>query len=800
MQRMQKYVVGSFFAVLCAFFFTSSPVYAAAPTVTFTAPLNRDSDVIPSQKILVTFSQLMDPRTISKEVFFLKNGSTVVPGTLTHPSVYHFTRNLTLGDYGDDVMALQRFLIEGGYLKIRLPSAEFGYQPTRYFGYQTRAALAKWQLEQRVFPAAGYFGPLSRARANAALSYIFTPDVPLDSHTTYTASVTTGAKDAVGAPLAKDFTWTFTTAGSPDIAPFGVTFTTPANEETEVSNIKKVIVTFNKPFDPLTLTRDTFTVAGPGGKPIVGSIANVGLTSVFTSVIPFEPLATYTATITTGAKDLEGAALEHNSTWSFMIGPAADKAAPTFRFLSILNVSARLATNASVSVVFNEPMDPLTINTNTFILSRGAVKILGTVGYVGRTATFTPLSPFTPNTAYTLTITTGAKDLAGNAVAVNSVLSFTTAAVQDAQAPIVSAVEPADRSFGVSSHAQFLATFSEHMDPLTVTTKTFIVKNGAEPVPGTVTYDAVNNIATFFLDGILESGTTYTASITSGAKDLAGNALASDFVWNFTIGNPLVPTTPAPTSLFSVPSRYPTIQAAVNAASDGDTIDVAAGTYDLGSTLNITKSVTIRGADRYSVLLDASGVSGYGIHVHADGVILSGFTLKGPAALVAVSYGIKVEGSNGLTINNVNVQGSGRSEIDLNGVMGATLTNIAVDGQGTPGTGLAMTDSRNITMNGITTNGNNWGGIAVYVKGSAYPGGSDNITIAGVNQFSETTKFYTEIDNNAYQITNIHLQPSDFTYYVSFPSATPTNVYYATQAEAVAAAATSPGARVHAIN
>jgi hypothetical protein len=32
----------------------------------------------------------------------------------------------------------------------------------------------------------------------------------------------------------------------------------------------------------------------------------------------------------------------------------------------------------------------------------------------------------------------------------------------------------------------------------------------------------------------LEPGTTYTATLTTGAKDLAGNALASNRVWSFT--------------------------------------------------------------------------------------------------------------------------------------------------------------------------------------------------------------------------------------------------------------------------
>jgi len=58
------------------------------------------------------------------------------------------------------------------------------------------------------------------------------------------------------------------------------------------------------------------------------------------------------------------------------------------------------------------------------------------VTYVGTTATFAPASALAPNTVYTATITTGVKDLAGNALASNSAWSFTTAAATSGQTPV----------------------------------------------------------------------------------------------------------------------------------------------------------------------------------------------------------------------------------------------------------------------------------------------------------------------------------------------------------------------------
>jgi hypothetical protein len=71
-------------------------------------------------------------------------------------------------------------------------------------------------------------------------------------------------------------------------------------------------------------------------------------------------------------------------------------------------------------------MDPLTITTNTFTLKKGTTSIIGTVIYSGTTATFSPSANLASNTTYTATITTGVKDLAGNAMVNNYVWSFTT--------------------------------------------------------------------------------------------------------------------------------------------------------------------------------------------------------------------------------------------------------------------------------------------------------------------------------------------------------------------------------------
>jgi hypothetical protein len=171
---------------------------------------------------------------------------------------------------------------------------------------------------------------------------------------------------------------------------------------------------------------------------------------------------------------------------------------------------------------------------------QGTTPVAGTVSYVDGTATFTPTDILAPLTTYTVTISTGAKDLAGNALASDMSWSFTTTAAPDTTAPVLGATAPADGATGVRLDRAITATFSEAMNPSTINTSTFIVMQGTTPVVGSVSY--ADGTATFTPADSLAPLTTYTVTIGTGAKDLAGNALTADISWSFTtVTSPALP-------------------------------------------------------------------------------------------------------------------------------------------------------------------------------------------------------------------------------------------------------------------
>ncbi len=80
------------------------------------------------------------------------------------------------------------------------------------------------------------------------------------------------------------------------------------------------------------------------------------------------------------------------------------------------------------------------------------------------------------------------------------------------------------------------ATFSEPMDAATITASTFTVSGG---ITGAVSYDEVGRTAIFMPTKALSIATMYTVVLKTGIKDKVGNALASQYSWQFASQAPL---------------------------------------------------------------------------------------------------------------------------------------------------------------------------------------------------------------------------------------------------------------------
>ncbi|MDB5309385.1 MAG: hypothetical protein JWO38_3587 [Gemmataceae bacterium] len=105
-----------------------------------------------------------------------------------------------------------------------------------------------------------------------------------------------------------------------------------------------------------------------------------------------------------------------------------------------------------------------------------------------------------------------------------------TQGASDTTPPTVVGVTPANNSTGVLPNTPITVTFSEAVDPTTIT---LVVKDASNAVvPGTLTYDPTAFVASFTPAAPLPPAATYTATV-SGAKDLSGNSLAAAVTWSF---------------------------------------------------------------------------------------------------------------------------------------------------------------------------------------------------------------------------------------------------------------------------
>jgi hypothetical protein len=165
-----------------------------------------------------------------------------------------------------------------------------------------------------------------------------------------------------------------------------VTLTNPANLATNVAINSTVNATFSKAMDPLTITTATFTVqpfGPPLGTALLGAIAYNTTTHVatFTPTTPLTASTKYTATVTTGAKDLAGQALVAGlipNPWTFttgaglFVGPVALGSASTF---GIMATSAITNTGAATMINGDVSLDPGTSNGLLPVQVNGTIHI-----------------------------------------------------------------------------------------------------------------------------------------------------------------------------------------------------------------------------------------------------------------------------------------------------------------------------------------------------------------------------------------------------------------------------------------
>jgi len=450
----------------------------------------------------------------------------------------------------------------------------------------------------------------------------FTPAANLAANTLYTATITTGVKDANGNSIIKDYIWSFTTSASTDLIPPTVTVTNPSSNNIGVAFNSPVVITFSEPIDQTSVTALTFMVR-QGTTNVPGTITTTATTATFTPSSNYLPATQYTATITADAKDVAGNKLGSDYTFSFTTASSPDLVLPMVNSTDPLFNATNVAKNKVVVITFSKPMNATTITSSTFTLMQGTTAVTGTVAYSGTSASFTPSALLTAGTVYTAKISTGAKDLAGNALAANITWNFTTGSVANTLAVV---------DLGAAGNYVILAKSTITDVPTSAITgdiglspaaTSYITGFGLTNATGYATSPQITG-KIYAADMVAPTSTNLTTAVNNmltAYTDAAGRPLP-DFT-ELGAGNIggkiLVPGLYKWTSTVSLPS---------NVTISGGANDV--WIFQISGDLNQSAAVLITlsgGAQAKNIFWQVAGQAVIGLNAHFEGIILSQTTV-----------------------------------------------------------------------------------------------------------------------------------------------------------------------------
>ncbi|BAY94727.1 MULTISPECIES: DUF4082 domain-containing protein [unclassified Tolypothrix] len=319
------------------------------------------------------------------------------------------------------------------------------------------------------------------------------PIANLSNNTTYTATLKSGiVKDQAANALAANFTWSFTTAGlvCSEQQPCSIwtTSTVPTNQSENDNNAVELGVKFRSDID--------------------GYITGIRFYKGNTNT------GNYTVNLwNSNGQNLGAASINSLSASGWQQAKFASPVAITANTTYVASYYTSIGRYASDNSFFASSgvvKAPLTALSNSAGGGNGVYKY-GSSGFPNNTY---------QSSNYWVDVL------------------FSTTVATDTTPPTVISTTPSNSATGIAINTTVKAAFSEAMNSATISSSTFqLLGPNNTAVNAGVIYDASTKTATLTPSTALAANTSYTATITSGVKDIAGNALAQNYIWSFTTGS-----------------------------------------------------------------------------------------------------------------------------------------------------------------------------------------------------------------------------------------------------------------------
>jgi hypothetical protein len=659
-------------ALYNGYFYTGAAADTTAPTVLGVAPPNNQQKVGLNGLVVVTFSKTINPITANSNTISLSYGtpSTAIPTSVSFNATNNqvtFTPTVPLPPSTTVTVAITAGVQDAAGNSVTAQSTTF----------KTAATADTVGPTITVTPVSGatnvptnsvvviqYSEPINAQTVSPTYNYLYDSSsgqiiatnltVSADGLTTTlapTGPLPVGTVIYVYSSEAQDLSGnvqaginsiesSFTSSYNADATVPQVIGTNPANGATAVPTNTVIVLYFNEPVNPASLSQVTLS-AGGSTVATTQTLSNGNQTLSLTPAIPLLPSASYTITAI-GVKDTSGNQLAGTFTSAFTTGLTIDLIGPTITGFNPINGSTGVGLNVPLMVMFSKAINPLSLTASQFGLfdDNTGYKISGTIVIAANamSATFTPSEPLLPNTYYVFEVATnpyyccvssGYTDVAGNAGS-GSYTFFTTSTTSITTAPTVVSINPPNSTTTtVPENVYVAAVISTQVDPLTVTASSITL---TPSVAGTVSLASDQATMYFVPNSNLATSTTYTINV-SGLKDVNGNTVipfTSKFVTNGTTETtaPTVTVTPvAGTTVTSLttPAVF-TFSGPINPQQvySGSVYAVqytANGTAQVAGTLAVSGGNTIVTFTPLSPWAPSTAASNSYVYVYLNGVL-----------------------------------------------------------------------------------------------------------------------------------------------------------------------------------
>lgn len=325
----------------------------------------------------------------------------------------------------------------------------------------------------------------------------------------------------------------FTTGSGQDTSSPSITQTSLANGDQDVPVNPQIVIILDEPINNTCRLNSVVSLSSASGNvPISVSLSDANNTRKNLVVTVQENLATDTEynLALTGLCDYAGNMLSQDVvSFTTSSSDIEDTQAPGLVSISPAHRATEVAVDLSeIVITYSETVDDRTAPP---VVGAG-ITVPGDYSVNGNVVTFTPSIQLQGTTRYTVQLHSNATDLAGN---VNwlSTRYFDTQDATDTDAPSVLAVSPAADSTDVSPNSSIVISFSEAMNPSTLSKGNLALFHNGSVINPNIFKSADGQQMT--LSASLPANALISLVLTDGVTDLSSNAIAP-FVSSFTTG------------------------------------------------------------------------------------------------------------------------------------------------------------------------------------------------------------------------------------------------------------------------